>query len=79
MFNWLMKKLTDYWEKKCQREMCGIPMCWVMYLPDKTKPNMIFELHPMFIDDRFLNKVFQMVADYMRDKYLEVEGEEKHG
>lgn len=73
MFNWFLTKLTDYWEKKCRKEMGGIPMCWVIYQPEKPKPNMVFKLHPMFNGDKFLNEAFKIIADYMRDKYLEVE------
>ena len=69
-----MKKLTDYWEKKCQREMGGIPLLWVIYKPEKPVPNMEFRLHPMFIEDEYLNCIFKEAANYMRDKYLEGEG-----
>ncbi|NLF83449.1 MAG: hypothetical protein GX568_05655 [Candidatus Gastranaerophilales bacterium] len=73
MLNWFLTKLTDYWEKKYQKQMGGIPMCWVIYQSDKPKPNMVFSLHPMFADDELLNSTFKGIADYMRDKYLEVE------
>ena len=45
MISRLIDKLTDYWEKKCQREMGGIPMLWVVYKPEKPVPNMEFRLH----------------------------------
>jgi len=74
MFNRLIDKLTDYWEKKCQRKMGGIPLLWVIYKPEKPVPNMEFRLHPMFIEDEYLNYIFKEAANYMRDKYLEGEG-----
>lgn len=63
------------WEKKCQRKMGGIPLLWVIYKPEKPVPNMEFRLHPMFNGDKFLNDIFKIVADYMRDRYLEAEEE----
>lgn len=72
MFNWLLDKLTDHWEKKCQRRMGGIPMCWVIYHPDRPIPNIDFRLHPQFTDDEWLHDTFRDVAYYMRDNYLEV-------
>jgi len=72
MFNWFLTKLTDHWEKKCQKEMGGIPMLWVIYQPDKPVPNMIFRLHPMFNGDMILNAKCKDIAEYMRSNYSEV-------
>ena len=77
MLNWFLIKLTDHWEKKCQKEMGGIPLLWVIYDPDKPKPNILFKLHPMFSDDKALNSAFKGVAEYMREKYLEKEEEDE--
>ena len=72
MLNWLFDKLADHWEKKCQKEMGGIPMLWVIYQPDKPIPNMVFRPHPMFNGDTALNAKCKELAEYMRDKYLGV-------
>jgi len=71
MLNWLLTKLTDHWEKKCKKEMGGIPLLWVIYKEDKPVPNIYFQLHPMFADDKYLNDTFKFIADYMRRNYLE--------
>jgi len=76
MLNWFLTKLTDHWEKKCQKEMGGIPMLWVIYQLDKPIPNMIFRLNPMFHGDSILNAKCKDIAEYMRDKYLEVKEEQ---
>jgi len=71
MLNWFLNKLTDHWEKKCQKKIGGIPMLWVIYEPDKPVPNMIFYPHPMFSGDTILNAKCKDIADYMRSNYLE--------
>ena len=73
MLSRFLTKLTDHWEKKCKKQMGGIPLLWVIYDPDKPAPNIIFKLHPMFADDIALNSAFKGVAEYMREKYLEKE------
>jgi len=52
--------------------MGGIPILWVIYQPDKPVPNMAFRAHPMFSGDAVLNAKCKDIAEYMRDKYLEV-------
>jgi len=75
MLNWFLTKLTDHWEKKCKKNMGGIPLLWVIYDPEKPKPNIHFSIHPMFSGDAILNGKFKDIADYMRDKYLEAKEE----
>jgi len=71
LLNWLPTKLTDHWEKKCKKQMGGLPLLWVIYHPDRPVPNIGFKLHPMFTGDEFLKHLFNIAADHMRDKYLE--------
>ena len=76
MFNWFLTKLTDHWEKKCQKEMGGLPLLWVIYHADRPVPNIDFRLHPMFTGDMVLNAKCKEIADHMRNKYLEVKENE---
>jgi len=71
MLNWLLTKLTNHWEKKCKKEMGGIPLLWVIYKEDEPAPNIHFSPRPMFNGDEFLNGKCKEIAEYMRDKYLE--------
>ena len=71
MLNLFLTKLTDHWEKKCQKKMGGIPLLWVIYKEDEPIPNIYFRLHPMFAGDKVLNESFKTVAEYMRKNYLE--------
>lgn len=75
MLNWFLTKLTDHYEKKCKKQMGGIPLLWIIYQEDNPMPNVIFKLHPMFSGDALLDDTFKKVAEYMRVKYLEVKEE----
>mgnify|MGYP001136349720 CR=1 FL=1 len=68
----LLDKLTDHWEKKCQREMDGIPLMWVLYQPQNPIPNILFRPHPMFTGDEYLNTLCKEMARHMRETYPEL-------
>lgn len=72
LLGYLMNKLTDHWEKKCQRKMGGIPLLWVLYQPEKPIPNILFRPHPMFNGDEQLKQQCKVLADYMRETYPEL-------
>lgn len=49
-----------------------MPIVWVTYKPELKENNVIFNLHPSIKHDEYLCKVFQEIADYIRENYQEV-------
>lgn len=71
LINWVWDALARYYEKKCKREIGGIPMLWAIYKTDSPPPNIFFSVHPCFNGDEWLSGRFKEIADYMREHYKE--------
>jgi hypothetical protein len=46
MIGRLLDRLVKYYEEKCRKRYDGELIMWVVYKPDQSEPNVIFNVHP---------------------------------
>ena len=77
----MIKKLIDWYlkrqEKACIKRIGGIPIVWAVYKPEQDKPNVVFHTHPSIEHDVFLRMKFKEIADYIRENWGELDGEQQ--
>lgn len=65
----MLNLLTRLSEKYARWRLGGIPLMWIIYKPDKPKPNVIVNLHYAIKMDAELTRKFAELAEMIRERW----------